>query len=73
MTPTIIEIANCLDVHDLIDSGDFDNLQEPYNKLFKEFIKYAKKSIRLEAKLEESNKLVEKYKEIAEKSLEKLN
>ena len=40
---------------------------------FKEFTKYAKKSIRLEAKLEESNKLVEKYKEIAEKSLEKLN
>ena len=58
-----MEIANCLDVHDLINSSDFDDLQEPYNKLYKDFIKYAKKSIRLEAKLEESNKLVEKYKQ----------
>ena len=46
MTPAIIEIANCLDMHDLIDSGNFDGLQEAYNKLFKEFIKHAKKSIR---------------------------
>ena len=68
-----MEIANCLDVHDLIGSGDFDYLQEAYDKLYKEFIKYAKKSIRLLAKLKESNKLVEKYKQIAEKSLEKLN
>ena len=60
MTPTVIEISNCLDAHDLIDLDDFDDLQEAYNKLYKEFIKYAKKSIRLEAKLEESNKLVEK-------------
>jgi len=68
-----MEIANCLDVHDLIDSSDFDDLQEAYNKLYREFKKYAKKSIRLEAKLKESNKLVEKYKDIVEKSLEKLN
>ena len=38
-----MEIANCLDVHDLIDSSNFDDLQEVYNKLFKEFIKHAKK------------------------------
>ena len=68
-----MEIANILDVHDLVFLGDFDNLQEAYNKIYKQFIKYAKKSIRFQAKLEESNKLVEKYKEIAEKSLEKLN
>ena len=68
-----MEIANCLDVHNLIGLGDFDDLQEANVKLYKELIKYAKKSIRLEAKLKESNKLVEKYKQIAEKSLEKLN
>ena len=68
-----MEIANCLDVHNLIGLGDFDDLQEAYDKLYKEFTKYAKNFIRLEAKLKESNKLVEKYKQIAEKSLEKLN
>ena len=41
-----MEIANILDVHDLFFWGDFDDLQEAYNKLYKEFIKYAKKSIR---------------------------
>ena len=46
MTPAIIGIANCLDVHDLIVSGNFNELQEAYNKLFKDFIKHAKKSIR---------------------------
>ena len=73
MTPTILEIANFLNVHDLIGLGDFDDLQEAFDKLYKEFIKYAKKFIRLEAKLKEPDKLVEKYKQIAEKSFEKLN
>ena len=68
-----MEIANFLNVHDLIGLGDVDDLQEPFDKLYKEFIKYAKKFIRLEAKLKEPDKLVEKYKQIAEKSLEKLN
>ena len=47
MTPAVIEIANCLDVHDLIDLDGFNDLQEAYNKLYKKFIKYAKKSMDL--------------------------
>ena len=45
-----MENANCLDVHDLIDSGDFDDLQEAYNELYKEFIKYAKKIYKIKGK-----------------------
>ena len=55
-----MNIANCLDDHDFVDSSEFDNLQEAYSMFDKEFMKYSKKSERLEAKLEESNKLVEK-------------
>ena len=55
-----MNIANCLHDHDFVDSGEFADLQEAYSMLYKEFMKYSKKSERLEAKLEESNKLVEK-------------
>ena len=68
-----MDIVNVLDVHNLVDSGEFDKLQEAYNKLYKDFVKCDKRSKGLEAKLEESNKLVEKYKKFAGKSLEKLN
>jgi len=53
-----MNIANCLHDHDFVDSGEFVDLQEAYSMLYKEFMKY--KFERLEAKLEESNKLVEK-------------
>ena len=63
-----MNIVNCLDDHDFVDSSEFDNLQEAYSMFDKEFMKYSKKSERLEAKLEESNKLVNKYKKIVEKT-----
>jgi len=68
-----MDIVNFLDMHNLVDSVEFGKLQEAYKKLYEDFVKCDKRSKRLEAKLEESNKLVEKYKKIVGKSLEKLN
>ena len=66
MTPIVIEIVDCFDLHDLVLNDD-DDIQDAYCKLYKFHVKSIKSFTKLKAKFDkvklEKDELIAKFDE----------
>ena len=66
MTPIVIEIVDCFDLHDLVLNDD-DDIQDAYCKLYKFHVKSIKSFTKLKAKVDkvklEKDELIAKFDE----------